>query len=523
MAISTIRNSLTDAIKKYTDTGMRNLLKKRGINQVRITGDRSVDAFIEGTKKLMRGARYEQEYVNTINSEYNTPEVWKDVLSDIFNKLDSLSSVVETNHNLKSLPQIRTTTLDNVYILAGSTPDNIVIRLYSGMEVSGGNLSTNLNRFLEQFRILAFKEWQKRLPTSDTGLTGVNVEKSKKGGTRFAKLSNPQDPEGQYALGAFGAGNPFAHDNETTVGKFGLQAILNDLGDVNQSYQEAINYRGLQNFEIDLMQSITDNLTIEYTESTIDMPDGGTRIIRKTEVGLIEGELREQGKEFSDWTNIKRFLLREGGLERAIQKQVDVMNRDQALEAEGSPAARKQLADKAAKAIVDSIVTKNPRAKAVKRKRVQKSKPKKINLTGKGIVKKKVKKLPTSAKVAVAGKRLQNRDKQEQGKTNTTIGLAKLKARLNRRLPAEVRRNMGRPALENRTGRFSNSVYITSLKQAQKTIVGEYTYQLSPYETFENTGERRWPNGYNPKPLITKSIRNLAMGIVEDKFTLRRV
>ena len=32
MAISTIRNSLTDAIKKYTDTGMRNLLKKRGIN-----------------------------------------------------------------------------------------------------------------------------------------------------------------------------------------------------------------------------------------------------------------------------------------------------------------------------------------------------------------------------------------------------------------------------------------------------------------------------------------------------------
>ena len=82
---------------------------------------------------------------------------------------------------------------------------------------------------------------------------------------------------------------------------------------------------------------------------------------------------------------------------------------------------------------------------------------------------------------------------------------------------------MGRPALENRTGRFSNSVYITSLKQAQKTIVGEYTYQLSPYETFENTGERRWPNGYNPKPLITKSIRNLAMSIVEDKFTLRRV
>ena len=82
---------------------------------------------------------------------------------------------------------------------------------------------------------------------------------------------------------------------------------------------------------------------------------------------------------------------------------------------------------------------------------------------------------------------------------------------------------MGRPALRNQTGTFSNSVRLETLRDAQKTIVGEYTYQLSPYETFENTGQRRWPSGYNPKPLITKSIRNLAQGIVEDKFTLRRV
>ena len=82
---------------------------------------------------------------------------------------------------------------------------------------------------------------------------------------------------------------------------------------------------------------------------------------------------------------------------------------------------------------------------------------------------------------------------------------------------------MGRPALINRTGRFSDSVQITSLRQAQKTIVGEYTYQLDPYSTFENNGSRQWPTGYNPKPLITKSIRNLAAGYVENKFTLRRV
>jgi hypothetical protein len=45
----------------------------------------------------------------------------------------------------------------------------------------------------------------------------------------------------------------------------------------------------------------------------------------------------------------------------------------------------------------------------------------------------------------------------------------------------------------------------------------------NPYKTFENQGQRKWPSGYNPKPLITKSIRNLALQHVEAKFTLRRV
>ena len=43
------------------------------------------------------------------------------------------------------------------------------------------------------------------------------------------------------------------------------------------------------------------------------------------------------------------------------------------------------------------------------------------------------------------------------------------------------------------------------------------------YQTFENTGQRRWPLGYNPKPLIAKSIRNLAMQYTEQKLvSLRR-
>jgi hypothetical protein len=92
---------------------------------------------------------------------------------------------------------------------------------------------------------------------------------------------------------------------------------------------------------------------------------------------------------------------------------------------------------------------------------------------------------------------------------------------------------MGRPALRNQTGQFSNSVELLNLRDTGKTLTGEYTYTLTGggqsknkrgvYSTFENLGTKQWPRGYNPKPLIAKSIRNLALKYTEKKFTLRRV
>ena len=111
----------------------------------------------------------------------------------------------------------------------------------------------------------------------------------------------------------------------------------------------------------------------------------------------------------------------------------------------------------------------------------------------------------------------------EKDKRNDTADLLKVETLINKRLPAQVRRNMGRPALINQTGRFSNSVQMGKLHQTKAGLSGEYTYQKSPYETFENTGSRRWPSGYNPKPLIAKSIRELAMQYTEQKLvSLRR-
>jgi len=100
----------------------------------------------------------------------------------------------------------------------------------------------------------------------------------------------------------------------------------------------------------------------------------------------------------------------------------------------------------------------------------------------------------------------------------------KIKNAINKRLPAQVRRNMGKPALTNRTGRFSNSAIVENITPAAKTLLVKYSYRLNPYETFEPGGNKRWPSGYNPKPLISKSIRGLALEMFQiTQLTTRRV
>ena len=75
------------------------------------------------------------------------------------------------------------------------------------------------------------------------------------------------------------------------------------------------------------------------------------------------------------------------------------------------------------------------------------------------------------------------------------------------------------------------------MRKGKKTIIADYTYmrtgggtpprsgQGGVYETFERMGvyANRWPVSYNPKPLITMSIRNLAKKFTDAKFTLRRI
>ena len=94
------------------------------------------------------------------------------------------------------------------------------------------------------------------------------------------------------------------------------------------------------------------------------------------------------------------------------------MNPQQALEAQGSPSAKKRMADRAAKAIVENLAKKNKKARVLKKKAVKKTPKKVVKVSGSSITtKKRTVNLGAVQRVVVSGKILKNeqKEKEDQG------------------------------------------------------------------------------------------------------------
>jgi len=215
--------------------------------------------------------------------------------------------------------------------------------------------------------------------------------------------------------------------------------------------------------------------------------------------------------------------------EKILQDNLSYLNKEKAAALKASKPFKKQVEEAAKRDFIRTVVKDAKKKKNIKKVSVRgaipkiKAKPRKATLKKPRSGKKpSTKKLTLAQKVSVA-KAEQARQKKGEKGTAGNAELIKIKKYINSRLGAEVRRNMGRPALMNKSGRFSNSVQLLELTEGQNSVVAKYTYLLNPYATFENAGQRRWPLAYNPKPLIAKSIRNLAQGRIEQKLTVRRV
>ena len=114
----------------------------------------------------------------------------------------------------------------------------------------------------------------------------------------------------------------------------------------------------------------------------------------------------------------------------------------------------------------------------------------------------------------------QGRRKQNSGSAASQPLM--LLALINKELPSTVRKNMDLPALENRTGRFSESVRITDITQTPQGFpsIG-YTYDKFPYQTFE-PGYAQGSYNRDPRRLIDKSIREIAAQFAIGRFYTRR-
>ena len=105
----------------------------------------------------------------------------------------------------------------------------------------------------------------------------------------------------------------------------------------------------------------------------------------------------------------------------------------------------------------------------------------------------------------------------------SAISLLRFIELINRQLPDTVAKNMGRPGLEYRTGRFASSVRVTEVVPTTKGFpsVG-YTYMKNPYQTFE-PGFRQGSVDRDPRRVIDRSIREIAAQLVTVRLYTRRV
>ena len=124
--------------------------------------------------------------------------------------------------------------------------------------------------------------------------------------------------------------------------------------------------------------------------------------------------------------------------------------------------------------------------------------------------------MPTRALRSKIGPRKKQRVEKGKGPEDALVA----RAFINSRLSKQVANNMGRPQLENRTGRFANSVNIVNATSSGAQTHFDYTYNPL-YRVFENGSD--YSVNYDPRPLIENSIRQLAAARLETKFTLRRI
>lgn len=123
-----------------------------------------------------------------------------------------------------------------------------------------------------------------------------------------------------------------------------------------------------------------------------------------------------------------------------------------------------------------------------------------------------------------AGVKLARAKRKPARKPSAASQQLQLIALMNKRLPGAIINNMGDPALNNRSGRFAASVRIINILQTPKGFPSfGYSYEKSPYQTFEQGIGRQGTIDRDPRRLIDRTIREIASEFAVGRLFTRRL
>lgn len=279
---------------------------------------------------------------------------------------------------------------------------------------------------------------------------------------------------------------------DTTVGIARLKKVI----DILDKDEEGLGKRFIQSKNFKTIFEKYKDLLAKFELVNV----GGKETIRYD--GDVEILVQRKGKNFpgseqNDWAQVSKVLEKE---------LATWLARKDIARIPGSDTIEDESAEKAEEVVFSIIAGKQAVAKK-KRKRKAASNKKDTSVA--------------TAK-RVAPKRTRRTNKATQNKRS----MFSIMAMINQRLPEVVKKNMRSPGLENRTGRFANSVKVTDVSTTNQGFPSfGYTYARNPYEVYEvGRGKPPWATPErDPRRVIDASIREIAAQMALGRFYTRRV
>lgn len=294
-----------------------------------------------------------------------------------------------------------------------------------------------------------------------------------------------------------------AHQGVTTVGSAQVSAALRFLDNTKgfagfAASEEANDIRNI-------IREIRATFTTTGTKSGSKVSEVKLNEGLGIKISVLPQNKNKSGEEDYDFKRLKPKL------EDAIRKYV-------AKAPLGTMSASDSIEEDAYKrleyAVISELISpKNAKLKSNIKK--PKGRKKKNVVTDKSYTPKKTKGSTKKAQIA-------SRTARKPGLKPSSINLAQMLGMFNSRITGTVVKNMGDPALTNRTGRFASSVRVTDVTVTPQGFpsVG-YTYQKNPYQTFERGFSQGSPE-LDPRTLIDKSIREIAISMALGRLYTRR-